>query len=94
MWRIVALCWIFTAPALANSPTGGLSLSSTLNAARALDSIADTAFTVNDALICAVSAAAGKESVVGTTYTVKTPSTGTVLRTFTLDSGSAPSQRN
>ena len=29
----------------------------------------------------------------GTTYTVETPSTGTVIRTFTLDSSSAPTSR-
>jgi len=88
---------VYTTAALANAPSGGgggITLATTLNAARAIDSIADTALTVNDALMCAAAAAAGKESVVGTAYTVKTPSTGTVLRTFTLDSGSAPSQRN
>jgi len=78
-----------------NSVTTGimLSTSQTLAAARALDSIADTALTLNDAFHCAIAAAAGKETVVGTAYTIKTPSTATVLRTFTLDSGSAPTSR-
>jgi trimeric autotransporter adhesin len=70
-----------------------ISTSQTLGAARALDAIADTSLTVNDALHCAIAAAAGKESISGTTYLVKTPSTGTTLRTFTLDSGSAPTSR-
>jgi hypothetical protein len=70
-----------------------LDLTQALSAARALDSVADTSLTLNDAMHCAVAAEAGKESVVGTTYTVKTPSTGTTLRTFTLDSGSAPTSR-
>lgn len=61
---------------------------------RDLGAVADAALTVGDALVAAVSAAAGKESVSGTTYLVKTPSTGTVIRTFTLDSGTAPTQRN
>lgn len=65
-----------------------------LNTPRALDAIADGTITVNDALWCAVVVAAGKESISGTVYTVKTPSTGSVIRTFTLDSGSAPTTRN
>jgi hypothetical protein len=70
-----------------------ISLTQALGAARALDAIADTSLTLNDGLHCAVAAAAGKESVTGTTLTVQTPSTGTTLRTFTLDSGSAPTSR-
>lgn len=65
-----------------------------LATARALDSIADTSLTWNDVAHCAIASAAGKETVSGTTYTVKTPSTGTTLRTFTLDSGSAPTTRS
>jgi hypothetical protein len=71
-----------------------VSLSETLSAARALDSVADTSLTLNDAMHCAIAGAAGKETVSGTTFTVKTPSTATTLRTFTLDSGSAPTQRS
>ncbi len=71
-----------------------ITLTQQLSAARALDSIADTSLTLNDALHCAVAGAAGKQSVVGTAYTIETPSTGTVLRTFTLDSGSAPTERS
>ena len=67
-----------------------ISTSTILAAPRALDTIADSSITVNDALWGAVVAAAGQESVVGTTFTVKTPHTATTLRTFTLDSGSAP----
>ena len=71
----------------------GVNLGQTLNAARALDTVADTALTLNDAFHCAVANAAGKESVSGTTYLIQTPSTGTILRTFTLDSGSSPTER-
>lgn len=60
---------------------------------RALDAIADAALTVGDCLVAAISGAVGKETVSGTSYTVKTPSTGTTIRTFTLDSSSAPTSR-
>lgn len=60
---------------------------------RALDAVADGALTVGDALVAALAMAAGKQTVSGTSYTVKTPSTGTVIRTFTLDSGTAPTTR-
>jgi hypothetical protein len=70
-----------------------VTLSQALSAPRALDAIADASLTLNDALHCAIAAAAGKESVVGTAYTIKTPSTGSVLRTFTLDSSTAPTTR-
>jgi hypothetical protein len=71
-----------------------LDLAGTLAAPRALDSVADASLTLNDALHCAIASAAGKESVTGTAYVVRTPSTGTVLRTFTLDSASAPTSRS
>ncbi len=61
---------------------------------RNLGTVADAALTVGDALLAAICAAAGKETVVGTTYTIKSPSTGTTIRTFTLDSASSPSSRN
>jgi hypothetical protein len=61
---------------------------------RNLGTVADAALTVGDALLAAICAAAGKETVVGTTYTIKSPSTGSVIRTFTLDSASSPSSRN
>jgi hypothetical protein len=60
---------------------------------RALDAVADAGLTLGDALVCAIAAAAGKESVVGTSYTVHTPSTGTTIRTFTLDNPGAPTSR-
>jgi hypothetical protein len=60
---------------------------------RNLGSVADGSLTVGDALVCAIAAAAGKETVGGTTYTVMTPSTGTVIRTFTLDQNPNPSSR-
>jgi hypothetical protein len=82
---------VTTAPGWYAAP---LALSSALSAPRALDAVADGSITLNDALWAAVCGAAGKESVSGTTYTVKTPSTGTVLRTFTLDSGTSPTQRS
>ncbi len=64
-----------------------------LLAARALDGVPDTALTLNDGFHCAIAAAAGKESVVGTTYTIHTPATGTTLRTFELDDPAAPTSR-
>jgi hypothetical protein len=61
---------------------------------RALDSVADGSLTVGDGLVAAIAGAAGKESVAGTSYLVKTPSTGTVIRTFVLDSASNPTSRS
>ena len=66
----------------------------TLSAARSLDTIADTALTINDALHCAIAGAAGQETVVGTAYTVKTPHTATAVRSFALDSATAPTSRS
>lgn len=77
---------------LTNDSTPNLAV--VLGSPRALDAVADAALTLNDAFHCAIAAAAGKESVVGTAYTIKTPSTGTTLRTFTLDSGSSPTSRS
>ncbi len=60
-------------------------LTQTLSAARALDAIADTSLTLNDAMHCAIASAAGKKDASGgTSYIVSTPSTGTVLRTYTV----------
>jgi hypothetical protein len=73
--------------------TVSLNLAQTLSAARNVSAVADTSLTLNDALHLAIAGAAGQETVVGTTYTVKSPSTATVLRIFTLDSGSAPTSR-
>lgn len=67
-----------------------LDLAQTLSAARALDAIADTALTLNDVFHCAVASAAGKETVVATAYTVMTPFTGTVIRSFALTLSSPP----
>lgn len=71
-----------------------LNLSQTGLTPRALDTIADGALTVGDALVAAVCGAAGKETVVGTIYAVKSPSTGTVIRVFTLDSATSPTSRS
>jgi hypothetical protein len=78
------------------SVTGAVTvnLGQTLSAARALDTIADTALTLNDALHCGIAGAAGRESVTGLSYLVQTPSTGTTLRTFTLDNSTAPTSRS
>lgn len=73
--------------------TAALNLAQALSAARALDSVADTSLTINDALHCAVACAVGQETIVGTAYTIKTPSTATVIRTFVLDSTTAPTSR-
>ena len=70
-----------------------LSLGQVLAAPRPLDAVADGSITVTDALWSAVCAAAGKEAVVGTTYLVQTPSTGTTIRSFTLDNPTTPSRR-
>jgi|GEM_PF-6459938 hypothetical protein len=86
------LVWAAATRTLTASPA--INLAQTLGAARALDAVADTALTLNDALHCAVAAAAGKESVVDTAYLVKTPFTGTVLRSFTLDASVNPATRN
>lgn len=68
-----------------------VSLTQTLNAARALDSIADTSLTLNDAFHSAIASAAGQQTTSGTSYVVSTPHTATVLRTFTLTLVSPPS---
>ena len=70
-----------------------ISLSQTGLSPRALDAVADGSLTVGDCLVAAVCGAAGKETVSGTSYVVKTPSTGTVIRTFTLDSATLPTAR-
>jgi hypothetical protein len=70
-----------------------LNLAQTGLSPRALDSVGDSSLTVGDALVAAICGAAGEETVVGTTYTVKTPSTATPIRTFTLDSATAPTSR-
>lgn len=61
---------------------------------RPLDAIPDSALTVGDGLVAAIAGAAGKESLSGTSYLVKTPFTGTLIRTFTLDSATAPTGRS
>lgn len=78
----------------AGSASGVLTGARVLGSPRALDSAADGTVTVDDALWCAVAGAAGKEAKAGTSYVVRTPSTGTVIRTFTLDSATAPTARN
>ena len=70
-----------------------ISLSQTGLSPRALDAVADGSLTVGDCLVAAVCGAAGKETVSGTSYVVKTPSTGTVIRTFALDSATLPTAR-
>jgi hypothetical protein len=85
---------------MATAPVGSvaagvtISLTQTLAAARALDAIADTALTLNDALHCAIAGAAGQQTITGTSYAIETPHTATVLRTFTLNSSTAPTSRS
>lgn len=85
---------VFTTASLVNAPSGsggGISLSTTMNSPRALDSIADGSFTVNDALWSAVGAGVGiKDASSGTSLIVKTPSTATVLRTYTITTAAIP----
>ena len=71
-----------------------VNLSQTLSAARALDSVADTSLTLNDGFHCAIGVYAGKWDISGTSWVCQTPYTGTTLRTFTLDSSTAPTQRS
>jgi len=75
-----------------NDKTGySFLLTQALGAARALDSVADTSLTVNDALQCAVgSISAQMDASGGTTLVIKTASTGTTLRTKTLTLISPP----
>jgi hypothetical protein len=62
-----------------------ISTSQVLGAPRALDTIADGAMQINDALWAAIGAGVGQHNASsGTNMTVKTPSTGTTLRTYTL----------
>jgi hypothetical protein len=86
-----------TAPVTAGTVTDktgySLNLAQIGLAPRSLNTVADAALTVGDALMAAICEAAGKETTVGTTYTKKTPSTGTVIRSFTLDSPTAPTSR-
>lgn len=78
----------YTAPPSAASIALTL-LGTSLNAPRALDAIADASLTVNDGFHCAIAAAAGKEDASsGTSMVIKTPSTGTTLRTFTIATSS------
>lgn len=77
-----------------NGVTASLNLSTPLGSPRALDTVADSSVTIQDAFWAAVCGAAGKEAVSGTTYLVKTPFTGTVIRTFTLDQNPGPNSRS
>jgi hypothetical protein len=80
--------------------TGGgpvnINLAQTGLTPRALDNIADADLTIGDAMVAAICAAAGKQAalVPGLSYTVKTPSTGTVIRTFTLNQNPNPTSRS
>jgi hypothetical protein len=71
-----------------------VNLTQNLTTPRALDSIGDTSLTLNDAFHCAIAVYAGKWAISGTTWTCETPSGDVALRTFTLDSSSAPTQRS
>jgi hypothetical protein len=72
--------------------TTAVDFSHPLGAPRDLTSIPDNQLTATDALHCAISKAAGKETVVDTTYTVMTPA-GTTVRIFTLDQNPNPGSR-
>lgn len=60
---------------------------------RALDAVADGAMTLDDADWAAIAQAVGQWVLSGTSLSLKTPSTATTVRTLTLDSASAPTQR-
>jgi hypothetical protein len=85
---------IYTTAALANIPSPVLNLNQVLGAPRALDTVNDAGLTVNDALICAIASASGKESITGTNYIVQTPYTATTIRTFILNNPSSPTSRS
>jgi len=72
----------------------GILLSRVLDSPRDVSAIADASLTLNDALWGALCAATGKQSVSGTTYQVKTPSDGTQIRSFTLNSSTTPTSRS
>jgi hypothetical protein len=61
-------------------------------AVRDLSSLADNVITVGDCLVAGMALAAGDGSVVGTTYTVKTPA-GTSVAVKSLDSATAPTSK-
>jgi len=70
-----------------------IDLSQTGLTPRDLGSVADASLTVGDAMVAAISGATGKESKVSTSYVVKTPYTGTVIRSFALDNADNPTSR-
>jgi hypothetical protein len=68
-----------------------VNLTQTLSAARALDAIADTSLTLNDAFVCAVASVSAQiDASAGTSCVFKTASTGTTLRTKALTLIAAP----
>ncbi len=71
-----------------------VNLSQLLSAPRALDTVNDNALTINDGLVAAICGAAGQQAVSGTAYTIATPHTATPIRTFTLNSSTAPTTRS
>jgi hypothetical protein len=70
-----------------------LHLGQTGFAPRNLGSIADGSLTLGDLLVAAGCGGAGDQTVSGTTYSIMTPSTNTVVRAFTLNSATSPSSR-
>ena len=74
---------------LAGQDPATLVLAALVGAPRSLDGLADAALTVKDALVAALSAAAGTRTISGTTWTVNTPA-GTTIRTRTLDDPDHP----
>lgn len=63
----------------------GLNLGQTGLTVRDLGGVADSALTLSDGFVAAIAGAVGKASTSGTSYIVKTPFTGTIVRTFALD---------
>jgi hypothetical protein len=60
-----------------------------MGAPRALDSVADSAVTINDVLWAGYAGGVGqKDASSGSTETVKTASTGTLVRTYTVGTSS------
>ncbi len=72
------------APNLDATVSSRFALTSTLSAARALDSIADTALTGNDAMHCAVAIVAGQRDNSTASTQVSKTAAGTTLRTHAV----------
>lgn len=83
---------VFTTPALANAPAGGggsgVTLTTMLNTPRAVDSLADAAWTVND-VFWSIAAMIGKNDITSVTNEVFSTTAGTTIRTAPITTASS-----